>query len=99
MTDRVTTLHPSGKTGVRIERAKYEEMRRALLRVIPRSNRGAAFGELRQLVLPHLDPEVFDAETSVSWYVTTVKQDLEARGLVQRLPGPGPQRLQRVQPA
>lgn len=94
--ERVTTLHPTGKQGVRIERAKYDEMRRALLRVIPRTKAGVPFMELRDLVHPLLSLDVFDAKTSVSWYVTTVKQDIEARGLVQQLPGRGPQRLQRI---
>jgi hypothetical protein len=32
-------------------------------------------------------------EGSVSWYVTTVKLDLETRGVVERVPGQKPQRL------
>ncbi len=31
----------------------------------------------------------------VAWYTVTVKLDLEARGLIKRLPGSGPQRLVR----
>ncbi len=34
---------------------------------------------------------VFDG--SIPWYVTTVKLDLEARGILERVPGKGPQRL------
>jgi len=30
---------------------------------------------------------------SISWYVTTVKLDAEARGLIQRVPKSRPQRL------
>jgi hypothetical protein len=33
---------------------------------------------------------------SVSWYVTTVKLDLEARNVIQRVPGTSPQRLRLV---
>jgi hypothetical protein len=33
------------------------------------------------------------SEGSISWYVTTVKLDLEARGLIARVPGSHPQRL------
>lgn len=95
--DRVMTLHPErGKQGVNIERAKYDAMSRALLEVIPREPPGTAFSELRTLVRPHLPRDVFDAGVSVSWYVTTVKLDLEARGVLARLPGPGPQRLVRT---
>ena len=34
---------------------------------------------------------------SISWYVTTVKLDLEARGLLERVPGATPQRLRLAQ--
>ena len=33
-------------------------------------------------------------EGSVSWYVTIVKLDLEARGELERIPGSSPQNLQ-----
>lgn len=94
--ERVMTLHPEGKQGVNVERAKYEEMRRALLRVIPRRREGVAFGELAGLVAEHLDEAVFPTPTKVMWWVTTVKQDLEARGEIERVAGKGRQRLRRV---
>ena len=34
---------------------------------------------------------------SINWYVTTVKLDLEARGVVERIPGKSPQRLRLVE--
>jgi Family of unknown function (DUF6958) len=34
---------------------------------------------------------------SVGWYTTSVNLDLEARGLIERVPGAQPQRLRRVQ--
>ena len=93
---RVLTLHPEGKQGVNIEKAKYDNMRRALLRVIPRRKDGVAFRELKTLVEAHLDPRVFDAKASRAWYVTAVKQDLEARGLIEQVPGARPQHLRRA---
>lgn len=94
--ERVQTLHPErGKRGVRIEKAKYDGMRRALLKVIPRRKDGVLFRELRTLVEPHLDRQVF-AGTSRSWYATVVKQDLETRGTIEQVPGARPQRLRRT---
>ncbi len=93
---RVATLHPEpGKQGVRIDARKYEVMRRALLRVIPARAPGAAFGDLCDFVRPLLPDDVYGEGTSVPWYVVTVKLDLEARGVLRRLPGRGPQRLVR----
>ncbi|MFG0242003.1 MAG: DUF6958 family protein [Phycisphaerales bacterium JB054] len=94
--ERVMTLHPAGKQGVNVERAKYEEMRRALLAVIPKGEEGVAFGELAGLVEGRLDEGVFGTGTKVMWWVTTVKQDLEARGEIEQVAGARPQRLRRV---
>jgi hypothetical protein len=96
--ERVLTLHPDaegGKRGVRIEKAKYDGMRRALLRVVPRRKDGVAFRELSELVEPHLPADVFGPDVSRSWYVTVVKQDLEARGTIEQVPGARPQRVRR----
>ncbi len=95
-TERVRTLHPQGKQGVNIEKAKYDDMRAALLRVIPDDDDGVPFAELKSLVEPRLTPAVFTPEVSRGWYVTVVKQDLEARGLIGQVPGSRPQRLRRL---
>ncbi|MEM9381051.1 MAG: hypothetical protein AAGB93_13955 [Planctomycetota bacterium] len=97
--ERVTTLHPRGKQGVNIERTKYRELRRALLRAIPTRGEGVRFLDLVDLVEPHLDPSVFGPDVSRPWYVTTVKQDLEARGMVMQVPSARPQRLLKTDPA
>lgn len=94
--DRILTLHPAGKQGVRIDAAKYEAMKHALLRVIPRRKDGVAFRELADSVEPHLDARAFGPDDSRSWYVTVVKQDLEARGKIAQVEGARPQRLRRV---
>lgn len=89
--------HP-GKAPTRVNRAHYEAYRCALLRVIPESASGVAFGDLADLVTPHLSPEVASA-TKPMWWVTTVKLDLEARGLIERIPSVSPQRLRRIRSA
>lgn len=93
--ERILTLHPAGKNGVRIDRAKYDEMRKALLKAITRSGEGTGFRELPALVKPLLRKSVFGPGDSVHWYVVVVKQDLEARGEIVQLPGVKPQRLQK----
>ncbi len=94
--ERIRTLHPQGKQGAHIEKDKYDVMRRALLRVIPRRKEGVAFKELPQLVKPHLDRKVYGPKVSVNWYLVTVKQDLEARKLVELVRDAKPQRVRRV---
>ena len=94
-TDRVLTLHPGGKQGVRIERAKYDGMVAALLAVVPDDPPGVPLQGLADRVRPHLPRHVYTADVSVSWYLTTGKLDLEARGALRRLKG-SPQRLVRT---
>ncbi|MDE2992850.1 MAG: hypothetical protein OXU67_03110 [Chloroflexota bacterium] len=90
------TIHPqAGKQGTNIDAAKYEVMKAALLTVVPADDAGFPFQDLADAVRPHLPTELF-ANASVSWYVVTVKLDLEARGLIERVPGSRPQRVRRV---
>lgn len=98
MPERVLTLHPGGKRGVRIARDKYDDMRRALLRVIPRRKDGVPFGALAERVAPELSPGLWEG-ASITWYVVTVKQDLEARGSVEQVPGARPQHVRRTSSA
>ena len=89
-------LHPDpAKQGTRVTRTTYESYRAALLQVIPAEVDGVPFAALRELVLPHL-PADLSKTTSPGWWTTTVKLDLEARGLIERVPGSKPQRLRRI---
>lgn len=96
MTDMIDALHPDPrKASTRMNAARYRATREALLAVIPTEPPGVRFGELADLVRPLLGEAL--GTGSIKWHVTTVKLDLEARGLVARVPGRGPQRLVRVQ--
>lgn len=88
MEERILAQHPDpNKHGVRISRAKYDVVR-AAIRDSLRDAGPLGFEGLSRAVETKLAGG-FDG--SVSWYVTTVKLDLEARGEVERLPGSGPQ--------
>lgn len=91
--EKILTLHPQpDKQGVSIDRQKYDLIRAAILQVI--NDRGEiSFGDLTKSVEQQVVPE-FDG--SVPWYVTTVKLDLEARGLIERVPKCTPQQLRLV---
>lgn len=81
------------QTKTRIDAAKYDLMRDALLAVIPRSTDGVAFGDLPDLVTAYFKRHRHAWSGSIKWYVTTVKLDLEAHGLIRRIDGVSPQRL------
>lgn len=94
MQEKIQTLHPAGKQGVNISREKYDTIREAILSVLTEHTE-IPFQELPQAVERHLTD---DFDGSISWYVTTVKLDLEARGLIVRVPKASPQRLRLASP-
>lgn len=94
---RVVARNPvKGKKSKRVDAETYEVMCKALLRAIPRGKTGVRFMDLFDTigsVLPRAWPP---GGGSLSWYLTTVKLDLEARGLIERVPHSVPQRLRRT---
>jgi hypothetical protein len=94
--DKVVCETPTpGKKSTRIDRWKYEVVRKAILAVLPRRGEGTLFQELPALVENRLTPEHRSQLGSVNWYTATVKLALEVRGEIFRVPGSAPQRLLR----
>ena len=93
-TDKVLCQTPTpGKQPTRIERWKYDLVRSAILSVVPSSEQGVEFRLLPALVEQQIEPGNLSKLGSVSWYVTTVKLDLEVNGEIERVSGSKPQRL------
>jgi hypothetical protein len=92
MKDTIRTLHPEKKQGVNISKEKYEIIRKAIFSVL-KQNKEMTFMKLAGAV----EKEVRETfEGSVTWYVTTVKLDMEARGEVKRVPNSRPQLVRLV---
>jgi hypothetical protein len=87
MKDTIRTLHPEKKQGVNISKEKYEIIRKAILATL-RTQKEMTFMKLSRAVEKEVNGNF---EGSVTWYVTTVKLDLEARGQVKRVPNSRPQ--------
>jgi hypothetical protein len=91
MSEKILTLHPeNNKEGVNIDRIKYEAVKSAILDAIDRHGE-ISFQNLMQTV----ESQLPDFDGSIPWYVTSVKLDLEARGLIERIPKSSPQRIRR----
>ena len=84
-----------GKHSTRIDGERCEVMRKALLKAIPRTRAGVRFIDLFDIIGRHLPTGRLPDGGSVSSYLTTVKLDLEARGIIERVPDSVPQRLRR----
>jgi len=87
MKDTIRTLHPEKKQGVNINREKYEIIRKTITSILKQNNE-MPFMKLARAVEKDLRGKF---EGSVTWYVTTVKLDMEARGEVKRVPNSRPQ--------
>jgi hypothetical protein len=91
--EKIQTLNPDpGKKGVRIDRAKYDTMREAILAALA-EREPQTFYELLHSIEPGLQGRF---EGSIGWYYTSVKLDLEARGEIARIAGTSPQQIRRT---
>jgi hypothetical protein len=83
----IRTLHPEKKQGVNISKEKYEIIRKAILSTLC-TQKEMTFMNLSRAVEKEVNGNF---EGSVTWYVTTVKLDMEARGEIKRVPNSRPQ--------
>lgn len=92
--DKVLCRTPTpNKKPTRVARAKFELVRKAILRLLPKKGEGMVFTELVDKVEAELTPREIEFLGSVSWYTTAVKLELEVRGEIERVKGSQPQRL------
>lgn len=68
----------------RVNRAKYEAMRVALLSVLPPSPRGLTVAEAKAAVLPLLPDALFPGGDKAGWWLKAAQLDLEAKGIITR---------------
>ena len=70
----------------RVNRAKYEAMRDALLAVLPDTAPGLKVPEAKAALLPLLPDVLFPAGDKAGWWLKAVQLDLEAKGAIKRAP-------------
>lgn len=90
--DRILTMHPAGKKGVNILRDKYEFIKDYILTKLKEEGE-ITFSDLADIAVDEISEE-FDGK--VLWYITTVKLDLEARNIIERIPKTSPHVLRLV---
>lgn len=83
--DRVEMLNVNSPDHVvRVERAKYEAMRDAMLAVVPTEAPGLTAAEIKARLLPLLPEALFPGGAKAGWWQKGVQLDLEARGQMAR---------------
>jgi len=62
----------------------YEAMKRAFLRILPKTLPGLTETEILERLMTHLPQKLFPEGAKAGWWAKTVQLDLEAKGLVAR---------------
>lgn len=86
---KIQTLHPSGKKGVNIDIIKYETIKDFIIHTL-KSEGELTYEYVNNKAIKELET-TFDG--SVPWYVVTVKLDLEARNIIERVPKTSPHKI------
>jgi hypothetical protein len=89
MSDKIHTLHPEGKNGVNIDASKYYAVKDTLLEIL-REHPEITYQEMNKLANIRLRQNF---SGSIPWYVVTVKLDLEAREVIERVPKSSPHKI------
>ncbi len=79
----IENVNTPGRT-TRVDRAKYEAMRTALLAVLPSSSPGLTVAEAKARLLPLLPEALFPGGDTAGWWLKAAQLDLEAKGVIQR---------------
>ncbi len=87
--DRIMTKHPHGKVGVNILLKRYDIIKKFMLETI-KEHGEIIYSDLNDLAVDKLTAS-FDGK--VTWYIVTVKLDLEARNIIERIPKTSPHKL------
>ena len=92
--------HPDHRENLKEE--KYTIIREAMLANLPGSSDGLPFAQLEEKVAAYLAEKnvptaLFPKPGSVRWYCKAVQLDLEAKGIIERLPKQSPIQLRRTE--
>jgi hypothetical protein len=68
----------------RVDAEMYEAMKRAFMRILPKTSPGLTVEEVQERVIAHLPEDLFPGGAKAGWWAKTVQLDLEAKGTVER---------------
>jgi len=77
--EKILTVHPQGKRGVRISKTKYDLIKDAMVECLKSGS--LTHLDLMDCIKKRLEKRF---EGSIGWYSETVKLDLEARKIIGR---------------
>lgn len=72
----------------RVDAAKYEAMRDAMLGVLPAAAPGLTPAQIKSAILPALPQALFPGGDKAGWWIKCVQLDLETKGVLARVEKP-----------
>ncbi len=90
--EKILTLHPAGKNGVNISKEKYDLIKEYICLQLKAVNE-MTYQDLSAKAIVDLSSTF---EGKVGWYVVSVKLDLEARNIIDRIPKTSPHKIRLV---
>lgn len=81
----IENVNKPGKSE-RVDRAKYQAMRKALLAALPSEAPGLTVPDAKEALLPLLPDDLFPQGATAGWWLKAVQLDLEAKGVIRRAP-------------
>ncbi|WP_371397119.1 hypothetical protein [Fretibacter rubidus] len=79
----VENINTPGRV-TRVNRAKYEAMKMAMLKALPKTAPGLSFKDGVEAVRVYLTDDLFPGGDTAGWWFKCVQLDLEAKGIIKR---------------
>lgn len=80
--DKIQLVHPAGKNAPRISVDTYKMLKDAIIEVLQKSQ-PMSFTDLAREVRKHVTTNNPEFTGSVEWFTVSVKQHMEAEGLIE----------------
>lgn len=92
MDEKIQLIHPEGRKAVRINKEKYDLLKRAIINSL-REGVELTYADMLQYTTADFKKKKVVFEGSLEWYLEWVKLDLEARKEIKRVSGKSPVRF------
>ncbi|MDP9229060.1 MAG: hypothetical protein M3O67_00140 [Bacteroidota bacterium] len=92
MEQKIQLKHPAGKHAVSIDKDKYDTIKKALVNSLKKKVE-LTHKEILQAITEDFKKNKIKFEGSLEWYMESIKLDLEAGKIIERIPGKSPQKF------
>jgi hypothetical protein len=91
MEQKIQLRHPQGKKAVSISKDKYELLKTETVLYLSKNPDGT-FSDISKTITKNIKERKIKFDGSLNWYLEWVKLDLEAQGIIKRVPKTTPQK-------